>query len=182
MFFISNPSALDGEYWKGFDAFAETLRAYYPKVGIVLDVSYVGTVQRHVLMSASRHPNVRAVVFSLSKPFGVYHHRIGGCFSREPVGTLYGNQWFKNVFSIELGQKLMESYPVDALPKKYAAAQQATIAKAIKAELMSADTLPSNVVLLARSSTGPVEYRRASGHYRYCLSPGFDAWIKENSR
>jgi hypothetical protein len=182
LFFVSNPSAIDGEYRKDFDAFALTMRAYYPSVGIVLDVSYVGTVQRHRLLWASRHPNIRAVVFSLSKPFGVYNHRIGGCFSRQEVGTLYGNRWFKNHFSIELGRQLMEKYAVDALPKKYAAAQQAVIEKGVEAGVLPAETIPCNVVLLARSAAGPAEFLRAPGHYRYCLTPGFDAWSKEKLR
>lgn len=182
LFFVSNPSGLDGEYWDDFDAFAESLQFYHPTVGIVLDVSYVGTVQRHRPLRASRHPNVRAVVFSLSKPFGVYYHRIGGCFSRQEVGTLYGNRWFKNHFSIELGRLLMEAYAVEALPKKYAAGQQAIIEKALQAGLLPAETIPSNVVLLARSPVGPAEFQRAPGHFRYCLTPGFDAWCKEKVR
>lgn len=180
--FISNPSAVDGEYWEGFDGFARTLQAYYPFVGIVLDVSYQGTVQRHRPIEASRHPNVRAVVFSLSKPFGVYGHRVGGCFSRQEIGTLYGNKWFKNYFSIELGRSLMERYPVDALPKKYAAGQRAVIERAIASARLPAEAVPSNVVLLARSALGDAEYRRAPGTYRYCLTPGLEAWTKEKLR
>ena len=34
------------------------------------------------------HPNVRAVLWSLSKPFGVYYHRIGGIWSRDEIPTM----------------------------------------------------------------------------------------------
>lgn len=159
-FFVSDPSGIDGEYWEHFDGFARLLNAMYPYVGIVLDVSYVGTVQRHRRLIAARHPNVAAVAFSLSKPFGVYGHRLGGCFSRRPMGSLHGNRWFKNYFSIELGRRLLERYAVDDLPRRYAPAQAWALERAIQAGLLPAETVPANVVLLAVSHDGPAEYRR----------------------
>lgn len=178
MFWVSNPSAIDGCVWKDFDAFVEEMAARNPHVRIYLDVTYVGATLAPVTLEPSRHPNVAAVIFSLSKPMGVYYHRIGGCFSREPVATLWGNHWFKNLFSVQLGRELVSRFGVTELPTKYAHARKYALDAMIAHGRVPALAQPSDVVLLAHSATGPAEFRRAEGKYRFCLTEGMDKRIK----
>lgn len=178
LFFVSLPSAIDGEYWPDFDEFCETLARWNPEINIVVDVTYVGAAKKLQPLHLSRYPNVSAVVFSLSKPFGVYYHRIGGVVSRQPIETLWGNLWFKNLFSLQLGTELMRRYPVEYLPNRYAAVQRQAISDAIVRGELPADTQASNVVLLARSATGVSDMRRAPDKYRYCLTPDMARTIK----
>jgi hypothetical protein len=171
MFWVSNPSAIDGEYWDELDEWLITMERRHPQVRIYLDVTYIGAVRIHRPLYPARHPNIAAVIFSLSKPMGVYYHRIGGVFSRRPVGTLWGNAWFKNLFSIELGRVLMERYTVDDLPRRYAPVQAEAVRRLITDGTLPSEANPSNVVLLARSPIGTKEYQRAEGNYRFCLTP-----------
>jgi hypothetical protein len=182
MFWISNPSAIDGEYWAEFESFASGMEATHPEVAIFLDVTYVGLVKRPVPLRPSRYRNIHATVFSLSKPFGVYYHRIGGVFSRYALPTLWANRWFKNLFSLELGFALMTRYRVTELPERYAALQAAVVNELKEKGELPEETTPCNVVILARSTTGPDAYQRAPGHYRFCLSPAMDQVINPSSR
>lgn len=179
MFWTSNPSSRDGEYWPHFDEWLILMRKHYPRVGIYLDVSYVGTVKRHQPLRPAQHGNIKAVVFSLSKPFGVYKHRIGGFYSRRPSGIFAANKWFNNLFSVRLGHELMQRHAVDDLPKRYAWAQERAI-KQLQAEgHLPQDAEAANVVLLARSTTGPAEFKRADGYYRYCIKPTIEQIVNQ---
>jgi len=62
---------------------------------------------------------VHALAFSLSKPFGVYYDRIGGVLCRNAMPSLFGNQWFKNLTSLQLGMALLERHDVFDLPRRY---------------------------------------------------------------
>lgn len=147
-FYISQPSAIDGNVWEDFDAFARALNEARPSAQIMLDLTYVGCVARPFRVKAD-HPNVAAVFFSLSKPFGVYYHRIGGCLSREPYDGLYGNKWFKNLLSLGLGTELMKRHGVHDLPRKYQPLQERAIAYAKNA--LGIYFSPRDVFLLAGS-------------------------------
>jgi hypothetical protein len=176
-FWISNPSAIDGCAWPELDAFIDAMRAHAPAVRVFLDATYVGATKTRVAMEPARHANVAAVVFSLSKPMGVYYHRIGGCVSRAPIGTLWGNLWFKNLFSLKLGTALMQKYGVTELPSKYAHVQERVLAAAKKNGIAPDDARASDVVLLAHSKvpgTRGAEHERAPNAYRFCLTPGMD--------
>jgi hypothetical protein len=147
-------------------------------VRVHLDVTYVGGTAKRIHMDPSRHPNVAAVVFSLSKPMGVYFHRIGGVYSREAIGTLWGNFWFKNIFSVKLGQKLIETFARCELPQKYEPVRQRALQTVIAQDIVPASARPSDVVLLANAGVGADEYRRAEGAYRFCLSPHMHAIVE----
>ncbi|MDB5491466.1 MAG: hypothetical protein JWO78_1315 [Micavibrio sp.] len=116
--YLSQPSALDGNIWEDYDPFMQVLAQKQPKTQVILDLTYVGAVARPYNIRAD-YPNVEAVVFSLSKPMGVYYHRIGGLFSRTEMPSLYGNAWFKNLLALKLGMELMKKHTVHELPKKY---------------------------------------------------------------
>lgn len=176
--FLSDPSAIDGEHVEGLGAFLYYLERRNPGVKVVVDMAYVGACARHWRLDPSSHPNVHAVLFSLSKPFGVYGHRIGGAFCRQEIPSLYGNKWFKNYFSLQLGLRLMESTgDAESLPRRYAARQKALIDGLKAAGDLPESAMPAGVVLLARGPEGPEEFMRAPGRYRFCLTPALDRII-----
>jgi histidinol-phosphate/aromatic aminotransferase/cobyric acid decarboxylase-like protein len=175
LIFLSDPSAIDGEFEPGLEGFLSDLERRDPRVKVVVDMAYVGACSRHTPIDPSAHPNVHAVLFSLSKPFGVYGHRIGGAFCRQEIPTLVGTKWFKNYFSLQLGLRLMESsLDAEGLPNRYAAHQQAAINHLKVIGELPASAVQANVVLLARGTDGPEDFMRAPGRYRFCLTPALD--------
>ncbi len=112
----------------------------------MLDLSYVGCVARDYHISAN-YPNVAAIFLSLSKPAGVYYHRIGGMFSRQEFLGLFGNKWFKNVSSLQIGREFMARHSVQELPRKYSLHQQRVIDE-LRTQL-GLDLRPADIFLLA---------------------------------
>lgn len=143
--YLSQPSGIDGNVWSEYDAFATALALSAPQAQLMLDLSYVGCVARDFQVQ-THYPNVAAVFFSLSKPAGMYYHRIGGMWSRQEYLGLFGNKWFKNISSLLIGDAFMSRYRVQELPRKYASQQQATI-DAVSQEL-SLKLQPADVFLL----------------------------------
>jgi len=123
-FYISQPSAIDGNVWPEYDRFMKATQ----KVGarVLVDLAYVGTVARGYNIDVS-YSNIEAVFFSLSKAFGVYYQRIGGVFVKEPIKLLQGNVWTKNLISLKIGMELMDSHGVYELPRTYQWAQNVAI-------------------------------------------------------
>lgn len=180
-FYISQPSAIDGNVWEDFDAFARVLNEARPSAQIMLDLTYVGCVARPFRVKAD-HPNVAALFFSLSKPFGVYYHRIGGCLSREPYDGLYGNKWFKNLLSLALGTELMKRHGVHDLPGKYRPLQERAVAYAKNA--LGIYFSPRDVFLLAGSKpgvppSGMERHLMRGGAGRLCLTPVMAALLEK---
>ena len=173
VFFVSDPSSIDGDHWDGLDLWLKMMREVNPTVRVVVDVTYVGATKASRVRDFSKHPNVTAVVFSLSKPFGVYYHRVGGVFSRAPIPVLAsGNKWFVNPFSLALGTLLMRRFEAGELPRRYAHVQQGVLAHAIAQGIVPASTKAGNVILFGIGPEGDVKYRRIDGVYRHCLTPG----------
>ena len=123
LFWISQPSAIDGQVWPHFDSFVELLAAERPDVAVIPDLTYVGAVARefHVALDS---PNIPAFVISHSKPFGGYYHRVGGVFARVECPSLFGNKWFKNLLSLAWGTEMMRRHGVLDLPRKYRPVQE----------------------------------------------------------
>jgi len=123
LFWISQPSAIDGQVWPHFDAFASLLAADRPDVGLIPDLTYVGSVARAFEVGLDK-PNIPAFVISHSKPFGGYYHRVGGVFARAECPSLFGNKWFKNLLSLAWGTEMMRRHSVFELPRKYRPVQE----------------------------------------------------------
>jgi hypothetical protein len=175
VFWLSQPSSIDGNLWAGFARFRDWVSAETPGMKLVVDVTYVGAVAVEPRIDLD-HDVVKAVVFSLSKPFGVYYHRIGGLVSRAEVPTLRGHHWFKNLFSVHLGERLMAAHGARDLPTRYRALQSDTLARCVATGEVPPDARPSDVVMLAYTpapAAGFTEYARGDG-LRFCLSPGMD--------
>lgn len=177
IFFISQPSSIDGNIWNEFDKFVNFLNNKYPNVRIMLDLCYIGTTVRDDF-EINITPNIETIFFSLSKVFGVYYHRIGGMISRKEYKSLYGNIWFKNMFSLKLGTDLMKKYPLSYLPKKYD-----YVRKELIEGLKISGVHLSDVFLLCTNITEKeTEYTRIKiGKLylnRYCLTQLLDEKIK----
>jgi hypothetical protein len=172
--YISQPSAIDGNSWREFPAFlADTQRH---GIEVAVDLAYVGATPTPPSLDLSA-PNVTCVLFSLSKVFGVFYHRVGGVLTRSPLLGLEGNKWFKNIFSLYLGTSLIRETPSPAtLPTKYRGVQ--IEACRILGERHSIPLRPSDVLLLASSPAGPYPsaFRRGDG-FRWCLTPTLDRVI-----
>ncbi len=146
-FWISHPSAIDGSVWTHFDAFAALLAERRPDIDLVPDLTYVGSVATPFRFSVN-HANISAIIFSHSKPFGGYYHRVGGVMARRDYPSLFGNKWFKNLLSLAWGSEMMARHDVFALPSKYAAIQ-ATAAERVADRLGIAGFKPADVSVLA---------------------------------
>jgi len=125
LFCLSQPSAIDGNVWPHANDFMAQLAAGAENPRVLLDVTYVGSIaEQPALRFAADSPAVQALAFSLSKPFGVYYDRIGGMLCRSAVPSLFGNQWFKNLTSLQLGIALLERHDVFDLPRRYKRVQR----------------------------------------------------------
>jgi hypothetical protein len=181
VFWVSQPSAIDGNVWKDFNAFLEMM----PDNSVYVDLTYVGAVPASAIIEKFNlnQPSVAAVVFSLSKPFGAYYDRIGGVFCRQESPGLFGNIWFKNLNSIALGTELLTRHGVFEIPDFYSHHQQEVARQASRA--LGVKLTPSDVYVLAtvadpeNGDPDLMEYivrRSVSKHpddvRRICLTPG----------
>lgn len=171
IFVISQPSAIDGNVWRGFNDFIETM----PDDSVLVDLTYVGAVPRSAIQDTFRlnAPSIRNIVFSLSKPFGAYYHRIGGVYARKEDAGLFGNRWFKNLTSLALGTRLIQSTHVFEIAEHLAAFQADAVLRAGAA--LGVQLEPSDVSILATgnpTSDGKMEsYLTRAGRMRVCLTP-----------
>jgi hypothetical protein len=122
-FWISQPSAIDGMVWPHFEQFATALHMAQPTAELVPDLTYVGSVARDYAIPLEA-PNIDALVFSHSKPFGGYYHRVGGVLAKRERPSLFGNRWFKNLLSLAWGTEMMQRHGVHDLPRRYRPVQE----------------------------------------------------------
>jgi histidinol-phosphate/aromatic aminotransferase/cobyric acid decarboxylase-like protein len=176
LFFLSQPSAINGYVWREANAFLNDM----PRNSVVIDLTYVGATHEYALRAKIdlTAPSIRNIVFSLSKSFGAYYDRIGGVFCQQEDLGLFGNKWFKNLSSLQLGTKLMKSHDVFYMPWRYRALQ-ADQALATAAALKIEHISPADVFLLATADKAAdpaldAYLRRPAktGLVRLCLTPG----------
>ncbi|MBR1223553.1 MULTISPECIES: aminotransferase class I/II-fold pyridoxal phosphate-dependent enzyme [unclassified Bradyrhizobium] len=180
LFCLSQPSAIDGNVWPHANDFLALLAAT-EKPRVLLDATYVGSIaEAPAAKIAVDSPAVQALAFSLSKPFGVYYDRIGGVLCRHAMPSLFGNQWFKNLTSLQLGLTLLERHDVFELPRRYKTVQREA---AIQVGRRLGLTLsPSDVTVLAQAEANATTdraladfLRRPAGdpdaRLRLCLTP-----------
>ena len=169
-FFLSQPSAIDGRVWAEANAFLHVISTKSQKPRVVMDMTYVGAIPEAPSEKFSlTEPCIRNVVFSLSKPFGVYYDRIGGIFCREQDMGLFGNMWFKSLMALQLGTALMQGHDVFDLPRRYRPIQiqQAEYVS----RMLGIQFHPSDVYLLATDSG---EEKRATELTSYLRRPASD--------
>jgi len=172
VWFVSNPSAVKGN-WHDSEVWQQFVEAGHD---IVLDWAYGGlTIDDHPLDVSA--PNIKAVLTSPSKIFGVFRHRLTGvAYTREPVISLIDTMWFKDVPALLATLMLYETFEPNELPKKYKD-DQLTICRAL-GELVGKTITPSDTLLLAHTHEPlPPEYdlyERVPGTYRFGLTKFFE--------
>ncbi len=147
MFWISQPSAIDGNVWPHFEAFVSAVAERGAGARLIPDLTYVGSVARDYRIALDS-PAIPAVVISHSKPFGGYYHRVGGVLARREHPSLFGNKWFKNLMSLAWGTEMMRRHGVFDLPRKYRPVQEEA-ARRVEALLGVRGLAPADVLLLA---------------------------------
>lgn len=173
---ISHPSSIDGCLYQDYDLLMKRIDSLFPETTVYLDLCYVGCLARDYQINLN-YKCIQGYFMSLSKVFGVYYHRIGGLVSKNPESGLYGNRWFKNMFSLELGLRLMKTFKVRELPNKILKHQNELVDEL--SQELGVDIVPSDVVILAKSSEIIEEYQRGDIS-RICLTPGLDDKTKAN--
>lgn len=177
---LSNPASKDGNIVD-----PNVLTTILRRHEVILDLAYMGMTIQPLNIDLTQ-PGIRAVVGSLSKPFGLYYYRIGFCYSRDPVASLYGNKWFKNALSIKIGEAVLDQFGNPQTMAEFKGnyfIQQASAVKLIK-EFMHAPEgwiKPSDVWLLANSQMptgtwggpGHQAFKRTEDTLRFCLTPYF---------
>ena len=174
IFFISNPSARDGNILDGalIQRIAEAgHRVFY-------DLAYLGATASHRFDVS--HPNIVAVATSFSKTFGLFYYRVGFGFSRQPIDALWANKWFKSVFALLVAQRVMERIPSRQLHQLYAPRQQQiveTIQRETGIAAQASDAfliahVPDAHGLGERARQALAPFRRGP-HVRLCLTPYF---------
>ena len=181
LFCLSQPSAIDGNVWPEANSFLSMLAAACEQPRVLLDVTYVGSIaEAPAARIAADSPSVQALAFSLSKPFGVYYDRIGGILCRAAMPSLFGNQWFKNLTSLQLGQALLDRHDVFDLPRRYQRVQREAAARV--GERLGVKLSPCDVGILAQADSNAIAdralaafLRRPAGDpdapVRICLTP-----------
>lgn len=187
LFCLSQPSAIDGNVWPEANDFLALIAAGTGRPRVLLDVTYVGAIaDAPAARIAADSPAVQNLVFSLSKPFGVYYDRIGGVLCRNAMPSLFGNQWFKNLTSLQLGMTLLERHDVFDLPRRYKPVQREAAVQI--GRHLGLTLLPCDVVVLAQADANATDdaalaafLRRPAGDpdaaLRLCLTPAMAAMI-----
>jgi histidinol-phosphate/aromatic aminotransferase/cobyric acid decarboxylase-like protein len=165
--FVSNPSARDGNIIPD----QEIIAACNAGHKVVYDSTYVGLTNPYRFNLD--HENIIVVLTSLSKPFGLYYHRIGFTFTRNEMKTLEVNKWFKNILSLRIAKDVLDTIGETQLVDKYRPWQTEAIMRMEQEIDIHADK--SQVVLLANAKNGTIpntleKYSRKH-NYRFCLTP-----------
>lgn len=183
-FWISQPSAIDGRVWDHFEEFVSDIHQNQPTAEVIPDLTYVGNVAREFSVDVNS-PNIPCVLFSHSKPFGGYYHRVGGVVSKEEHLSLVGNKWFKNLQSLAWATEMMNRHGVYDLPRKYRTVQENACTQ-INQLLGDVNLEPADVMLLGTAKMTGEEtdflqtLLRGSGNekvVRICLTPTMTSFI-----
>lgn len=166
LFYLSYPSSLDGNCWDQLEEFLDIM--HKKGVKVLLDLTYIGCYVDKTKIPAN-HPSVECVYVSLSKSFGVYYQRVGGVFTKNPNLLLFGNQWFKNMFSLRLGMSLMQAYDRKQIPEFYKPIQNALIS--LVNGKLGLKLEPSDVFLIATQYISRLEYEQLSPEKRILCRP-----------
>ncbi len=164
IWFISNPSGRDGNIIENdfINKICENHRVIY-------DIAYVGLTKEYEFDVT--HPNIIAVVGSMSKSFGLYYYRAGFTFAKDSLETLIANKWFKNIFSLVITDKILDKIKPQELYKKYKPIQEKIIKKINCENNLNLNL--SDVILLANTKDKIKEFMRGDEFCRLCLTPYF---------
>jgi histidinol-phosphate/aromatic aminotransferase/cobyric acid decarboxylase-like protein len=177
VWFISNPSARDGNVLPP-DVIENLLNSGHR---VVYDLAYLGTTD--VCRFDLRHNGIDAAFVSLSKPYGLFSHRIGLSFFRRSVPSLVANElWFKNIFGLKLASEVLTRIDGESYARKYKARQAEIVAK-LKKEgglpltasdaFLLAHITEANAESLTQEQQMALKRYKRGPRYRFCLTPFF---------
>lgn len=175
---LSNPASHDGNIR------TDVLNYILNETGhdVILDLAYMGMTQKPLNIDLS-NPRIVAVVGSLSKPFGLYYYRIGFCYSRWKIDSLFGNKWFKNALSIKISEAVLDNIDLPAIKVQYSEYQVEAAKAASKS--IGWSLAPSDVWLLAHGvnctkfHTEVIPFKRGETGVRACLTPYYMSYENE---
>ena len=178
IFIITNPSSIDGNEWSGFHDFVSFISQYHSGLELYVDLTYLGVAlnSTNFIKDLMNSRVLSKIFFSMSKSFGMYYHRLGGVYSKVIMGSLEGNRWFHNKFSIRLGTDLLNRYNLSFLPSTIKIYQNRVV-DILKNELNDNSIKSSDSVLIATGNkcVGYIDPRNRFNRIniaRYCLTPG----------
>ena len=174
--FISNPSAINGSIIPNNKIISICEAGHR----VIYDLAYLGMSKTHRFDLS--HPNIIAVVCSMSKPFGLFYYRVGFTFSRFEIKTLYPNVWFKNILSLIIADNILSSFKSDYFYSKYGPLQKKILKKIRK--VSGVKILPSDVYLLGyltkkdylrlpEKLKSEISKFQRHDFFRFCLTPYF---------
>lgn len=105
VFFTSEPSFIDGNFFNDFDLLLKKLSKN--KVDVYLDVSYIGAtsyIKKIVLKN-----NVKGLFFNLDYSLGLNDHKISGLLSKEENPFLFNNLFSANSYSLKYGIEVLNA-------------------------------------------------------------------------
>jgi|688.fasta_scaffold209768_2 hypothetical protein len=153
--YISNPSAIDGNFVQEWDSLLENKR-------IILDCAYLGTTSTKEIKI---NKNVETVLLSLSKTFGLYENRIGFIFTNRPLpllhGIIYDNCYF-NISSCILTMNLLDKFPLGHIHNLYKDQQNIICGQY--------NLQPSDVCFIASSTDDKYSFYKRKNTNRLCLT------------
>lgn len=136
--FVSTPFAATGEPLD--DSFVAELCA---RNRVIVDVAYHGLAgPRPLPVPASAY----ALLWSLSKPYGLFWRRVGMLACSEPVDAAYGTRWFKDPERLWQAAHVVRAHAAHDMADRYRWAQTAAV------DWLAAQGLPArpaSVALLA---------------------------------
>jgi histidinol-phosphate/aromatic aminotransferase/cobyric acid decarboxylase-like protein len=177
IWFISNPSARDGNVLPQ-GVIDRLLNSGHR---IVYDLAYLGTTDERQF--DLRHEGIDAAFVSLSKPYGLFSHRIGLSFFRRPVPSLIANElWFKNIFGLKLATEVLTRIDGKSYASRYKA-RQADIVHQLRKEselplrasdaFLLAHIAEADAEFLTRDQQAALQRYKRGPRYRFCLTPFF---------
>lgn len=178
-FFISNPSARDWNIIPNNEI--NEIADLWHK--IIIDLTYLWLTPSYKFNL--KHPNIIAVICSMSKPFGLYYYRIWFMFSKFEIKTLLPNKWFKNILSLIIANKILDKIKPFELYEENLILQENSLLLFEKKYWIK--PMKSNVLLLGYLNSYQVDktfqdqfniYKRWS-NYRFCLTPYFQLLEKD---
>lgn len=151
VYYWTNPASFDGNFYD--------IPTDKP---VVLDLAYIMSTD---IKKINIPDNVEKVFFSFSKCFGLRNYRIGYYWSRKPdryLEPLIVNAKYYNYYSMGLGEKLIETIPIDLVYKTL---------KPYQLDICNSFNLTPSDVLWLATSNDPL-YNKFKRNYtnRLCIA------------
>lgn len=167
--YLSNPRSYDGN-WMNPDHFNRILETQ----NSIVDLAYINTVPNRRIDVGPAN----AVIFSASKSLGMFYHRLGIVFCKQPQPALEGNNlWFHNPMSILLALEVMAKFECGSLHKLMSFWQSLAVTYYATSHSKKLLMAPSDSFLMGFDRKSDQGYLRPDTDFgnRYCLFPYYEA-------